>query len=88
MLREFLSTRILRRVMVTLPIDPQEAPLRGALTATQMVGLVMILGGGLEAFAGMMSDDPEDGEQDSRNGCTVVIVGALLVVVAIVAMVR
>ena len=42
MLREFLTTRILRRVVGTLPIDPAEAPLRGALTASQMIGLVMI----------------------------------------------
>ena len=26
----------------TLPIDPAEAPLRGALAASQMIGLVMI----------------------------------------------
>ena len=42
MLREFLTTRILRRVVGTLPIDPAEAPLRGALAASQMIGLVMI----------------------------------------------
>jgi len=42
MLREFLTTRILRRVLGRLPIDPAEAPLRGALVASQMIGLVMI----------------------------------------------
>jgi AcrR family transcriptional regulator len=42
MLREFLTTRILRRVLAKLPVDPAEAPLRGALVATQMIGLVMI----------------------------------------------
>ena len=42
LLRELLTTRILRRVMGTLPIDPAEAPLRGALVASQMIGLAMI----------------------------------------------
>jgi AcrR family transcriptional regulator len=42
MLRELLTTRILRRVLVNLPIDPAEAPVRGALVASQMIGLVMI----------------------------------------------
>ena len=42
MLRELLTTRILRRVLTRLPIDPAEAPMRGALVATQMIGLVMI----------------------------------------------
>jgi len=42
LLRELLTTRILRRVMGTLPIDPAEVPLRGALVASQMIGLAMI----------------------------------------------
>jgi AcrR family transcriptional regulator len=42
MLREFLTTRILRRVLGTLPIDPAEVPIRGALIASQAIGLVMI----------------------------------------------
>jgi AcrR family transcriptional regulator len=41
-LREFLTTRILRRVIGSVPIDPAEAPLRGALVATQMIGLAMV----------------------------------------------
>jgi AcrR family transcriptional regulator len=42
MLREFLATRILRRVLRAVPIDPAEAPLRGSLVASQMIGLAMI----------------------------------------------
>src|SRR3989440_13058891 len=42
MLREFLTTRILRRVIGHLRIDPKEAPLRGSLVATQMIGLGII----------------------------------------------
>ncbi len=42
LLRELLTTRILRRVLGTLPIDPAEAPLRGSLVASQMIGLAMI----------------------------------------------
>src|SRR5262249_38857665 len=36
MLREFVAARILRRVTASVPIDPAEAPLRGAAMATQM----------------------------------------------------
>jgi AcrR family transcriptional regulator len=42
MLREFLTTRILRRVLGQLDLDPAEAPLRGSLVASQMIGLAMI----------------------------------------------
>ena len=42
MLREFLTSRVIRRVIAHLELDPAEAPLRGSLVATQMIGLVMI----------------------------------------------
>jgi len=42
MLREFVSARIIRRVLASAPVDPAEAPLRGSLLATQMIGLAMI----------------------------------------------
>jgi AcrR family transcriptional regulator len=38
-LREFLTTQILRRVINRLDVPPQEAPLRASLAASQMVGL-------------------------------------------------
>lgn len=41
MLREFLVTQVLRRVLDHLDIDPAELPLRGSLVATQMLGLAM-----------------------------------------------
>ncbi|HEX6497550.1 MAG TPA: TetR family transcriptional regulator [Micromonosporaceae bacterium] len=41
-LREFLTTQILRRVLARLDIDAAEAPLRGALIASQMGGLAVI----------------------------------------------
>jgi AcrR family transcriptional regulator len=41
MLREFLTSQILRRVLRHLRVDPAEAPLRGALVASQMMGLAM-----------------------------------------------
>jgi AcrR family transcriptional regulator len=41
MLREFLTSQILRRVLRQLKVDPAEAPLRGALVASQMMGLAM-----------------------------------------------
>src|SRR5262249_43550482 len=37
MLREFVSARIIRRVLASAPVDPAEAPLRGSLLATQMI---------------------------------------------------
>src|SRR5436309_9100540 len=42
MLREFLTTRVIRRVLSQLDLDPAEAPLRGSLLATQMLGLGLI----------------------------------------------
>lgn len=42
LLREFLVTQILRRVLDQLDLDPAEVPLRGALVATQVAGLAMM----------------------------------------------
>jgi hypothetical protein len=42
MLREFLTARVIRRVLGQLDLDPGEAPLRGSLVATQMIGLALI----------------------------------------------
>ncbi|MEV0426701.1 TetR family transcriptional regulator [Micromonospora sp. NPDC050495] len=42
LLREFLVTQILRRVVDQLDLDPAEVPLRGALVATQVAGLAMM----------------------------------------------
>jgi AcrR family transcriptional regulator len=39
LMREFITTQILRRVTTLLDIDPAEAPLRAALVASQMGGL-------------------------------------------------
>jgi AcrR family transcriptional regulator len=39
LLREFLTTQILRRVLAHLDLDPAEAPLRTSLVASQMAGL-------------------------------------------------
>jgi AcrR family transcriptional regulator len=41
-LREFLTTRVLRRALSQLDLDPAEVPLRGSLVASQMIGLGMI----------------------------------------------
>jgi AcrR family transcriptional regulator len=41
MLREFLTSQILRRVVDQIDAEPAEARLRGSLVATQMMGLVM-----------------------------------------------
>jgi hypothetical protein len=41
MLREFLTTQILRRIVGHVDIDPKEAPMRAALVASQMMGLIM-----------------------------------------------
>jgi AcrR family transcriptional regulator len=40
MLREFLTTQILRRAMHLLEMEPTEAPLRASLVASQIFGLV------------------------------------------------
>ncbi|SBT48095.1 TetR/AcrR family transcriptional regulator [Micromonospora narathiwatensis] len=42
LLREFLVTQVLRRVLDGLDVDPTELPLRGALVGTQMIGLAMM----------------------------------------------
>src|SRR5690348_13720956 len=42
MLREFLTTRIIRRVVAHLELDPAEAPLRGSLVASQIGGLAIV----------------------------------------------
>ncbi|MGC4875190.1 TetR family transcriptional regulator [Micromonospora sp. DT43] len=42
LLREFITTQVLRRVLDQLDVDPAELPLRGSLVATQLVGLAMI----------------------------------------------
>jgi AcrR family transcriptional regulator len=39
MLREFVTTQILRRVIKGLDLDPVEAPIRASLVASQMMGL-------------------------------------------------
>jgi hypothetical protein len=39
LLREFLVTQVLRRVLAHLDLDPAEAPLRTSLVASQMAGL-------------------------------------------------
>ena len=41
LLREFLVTQVLRRVVGTLELPPQEAEVRGALVASQLIGLAM-----------------------------------------------
>ncbi|MGN9775683.1 TetR/AcrR family transcriptional regulator [Micromonospora sp. H33] len=42
LLREFLTTQVLRRVLDHLDVDPAELPLRGSLVASQLVGLGMM----------------------------------------------
>jgi AcrR family transcriptional regulator len=42
MLREFVTTQILRRVLTQLDLAPAEAPMRGSLIASQMIGMAMI----------------------------------------------
>ncbi|MEU0151751.1 TetR family transcriptional regulator [Micromonospora fulviviridis] len=42
LLREFLVTQVLRRVVEQLDLDPAEVPLRGGLVATQIAGLAMM----------------------------------------------
>ncbi|MQA32702.1 TetR family transcriptional regulator [Modestobacter roseus] len=41
LLREFLTAQVLRRVVGTLDLPPAEAEARGALVASQLVGVVM-----------------------------------------------
>ena len=42
LMREFLTTQILRRVVAELDLDPKEAPLRVSLVASQLAGLAMM----------------------------------------------
>ncbi|GIM96395.1 TetR family transcriptional regulator [Paractinoplanes toevensis] len=42
LLREFVVTQILRRAVRELIVDPEEAPLRSALVATQIAGLMVV----------------------------------------------
>ncbi|MDG4805270.1 TetR family transcriptional regulator [Micromonospora sp. WMMD1120] len=42
LLREFITTQVLRRVLEQLDVDPAQLPLRGSLVATQMIGLAMM----------------------------------------------
>ncbi|MGK5672224.1 TetR family transcriptional regulator [Micromonospora sp. URMC 106] len=42
LLREFLVSQVLRRVLDQLDVDPAELPLRGSLVASQMIGLAMM----------------------------------------------
>ncbi|WP_433529140.1 TetR family transcriptional regulator [Micromonospora sp. CA-263727] len=42
MLREFLTTQVLRRVLDHLDVDPAEVPLRGSLVASQLIGLALM----------------------------------------------
>ena len=41
LLREFLVTQVLRRVLASLDLPPREAELRGGLAASQLIGLVV-----------------------------------------------
>lgn len=42
LLREFITTQILRRVVAELKLPPDEAPLRVSLVASQLAGLAMV----------------------------------------------
>ncbi|MBB5825290.1 TetR/AcrR family transcriptional regulator [Micromonospora carbonacea] len=42
LLREFLVTQVLRRILQHLDVDPAELPLRGSLVASQLVGLALM----------------------------------------------
>ncbi|MDO3704688.1 TetR family transcriptional regulator [Micromonospora sp. C28SCA-DRY-2] len=42
LLREFLVTQVLRRVLDHLDVDPAELPLRGSLVASQLIGLAVM----------------------------------------------
>jgi AcrR family transcriptional regulator len=41
LLREFITTQVLRRVLERVDLDPREAPLRASLVASQLAGLAM-----------------------------------------------
>ncbi|GGK70946.1 TetR/AcrR family transcriptional regulator [Mangrovihabitans endophyticus] len=42
LMREFVVTQVLRRAVTELSLDPAEAPIRSALTATQIAGLLFV----------------------------------------------
>jgi len=42
LLREFITTQIMRKVVIELKIDPAEAPLRASLVASQLAGLAVM----------------------------------------------
>lgn len=42
LMREFLTTQIMRRVVAEIDLDPKEAPLRISLVASQLAGLAMM----------------------------------------------
>lgn len=42
LLREFLTTQVLRRALDHLDVDPSEVPTRGNLIASQLIGLAMM----------------------------------------------
>ncbi|TCB97977.1 TetR/AcrR family transcriptional regulator [Micromonospora zingiberis] len=42
LLRDFLTTQVLRRILDHLDVDPAELPLRGSLVASQLIGLAMM----------------------------------------------
>ena len=42
LLREFLVSRVLRRVVATLGFDPDERAARASLVASQLIGMVMV----------------------------------------------
>lgn len=42
LVREFVLSQVLRRVVAHLAVDPEQAPLRAALVASQIIGLVMM----------------------------------------------
>ncbi|HET8662395.1 MAG TPA: TetR family transcriptional regulator, partial [Micromonosporaceae bacterium] len=42
LIREFLTTQVLRPLLARVEIDPAEAPLRASLVASQMAGLAVI----------------------------------------------
>ncbi len=42
LLREFLTTQVIRRVLDHVTLDPAEVPTRGSLVASQMIGLAMM----------------------------------------------
>jgi AcrR family transcriptional regulator len=42
LMREFVVTQVLRRIVTGLALDPAEAPLRTSLVASQMAGVAMV----------------------------------------------